>query len=141
MQREIAEAALVVASFLIFFTYHYWLLYLRGKGYALRREFHDYFSAGKVARSIFVEATATDEKEAILAVQQSRNAMTACSYLASISAVLATAGISIVFDDAKINRMRDLSVSVRLVPSHLGCKHAYHWCILCMNPLPQQYQL
>lgn len=48
--------------------------------------------AGKLARSIWAEACATDEKDAILGVQQARNAMTACTYLATISVALATAG-------------------------------------------------
>ncbi len=48
--------------------------------------------AGKLARSIWAEACATDEKDAILGVQQARNAMTACTYLATISVAMATAG-------------------------------------------------
>lgn len=48
--------------------------------------------AGKLARSVWAEACATDEKDAILGVQQARNAMSACTYLATISVALATAG-------------------------------------------------
>jgi len=48
--------------------------------------------AGKLARSIWAEACASDEKDAILGVQQARNAMTACTYLATISVAMATAG-------------------------------------------------
>lgn len=48
--------------------------------------------AGKLARSIWAETCATEEKDAILGVQQARNAMTACTYLATISVAMATAG-------------------------------------------------
>lgn len=36
--------------------------------------------------------------------------MTACTYLATISVVLATAGITIIFDESKIERMRQLAI-------------------------------
>jgi hypothetical protein len=62
-------------------------------------------------RSIWAETCARDEKEAILGVQQARNAMTACTYMATITAVLATAGITVILDPAKTDRMRELSVS------------------------------
>lgn len=60
-------------------------------------------------RSLWAEACATDEKDAILGVQQARNAMTACTYLATISVALATAGLTIIFDDSKIQRIRALA--------------------------------
>jgi hypothetical protein len=39
-------------------------------------------------------------------VQQARNAMTACTYLATISVALATAGITIIFDDNRMQRIQ-----------------------------------
>jgi len=46
----------------------------------------------QLGRSIFSETCASDSKDAILAVQQARNAMTASTYLATVSSLLATAG-------------------------------------------------
>jgi hypothetical protein len=46
----------------------------------------------QLGRSIFSETCASDPKDAILAVQQARNAMTASTYLATVSSLLATAG-------------------------------------------------
>jgi hypothetical protein len=77
----------------------------------VKQRYHDFFAAGKLARSIWAEACATDEKDAILGVQQARNAMTSCTYLATVSVVLATAGITILFDESKTRRIRQLSVS------------------------------
>ncbi|KAF8068411.1 hypothetical protein HT031_002100 [Scenedesmus sp. PABB004] len=107
--REIAELCLIVFSFAVFGGYHVWMFVLNGKGSRVRESYNDFFTAGKLARSIWAEACATDEKDAILGVQQARNAMTACSYLAIISVALATAGLTIIFDDAKIQRIRQLN--------------------------------
>jgi hypothetical protein len=46
----------------------------------------------KLGRVVFTESVCADPKDSILAVQQARNAMSASTYLASISSVLATAG-------------------------------------------------
>jgi hypothetical protein len=43
---------------------------------------------------------------ALQGVQQARNAMTACTYLATISVALATAGITIIFDDTRMQRIQ-----------------------------------
>ncbi|KAI8468401.1 MAG: hypothetical protein J3K34DRAFT_522957 [Monoraphidium minutum] len=65
---------------------------------------------GVIGRAIFTEAVAKDPKEAILAVQQARNAMTASTYLATISSVLATAGITILLDPTRTQQMHDLAM-------------------------------
>jgi hypothetical protein len=76
--------------------------------------------AGKLARSIWAETCATDEKDAILGVQQARNAMTACTYLATISVALATAGITIIFDENKMSRIEQLAVSAAHLPGNVS---------------------
>lgn len=155
------------------------VLLLRGCLAALqvKPKYHDFFTAGKLARSIWAEACATDEKvggcarvsrarastdtqvpacrrccamlvrrtpswacsrcaarggahvqrpacsacarqlHLYLACRrrcccwQARNAMTSCTYLATVSVVLATAGITILFDENKTARIRELAVS------------------------------
>lgn len=72
----------------------------------------DYFQAGKLARSIWAETCATDEKDAILGVQQARNAISASVLLATISLALASAGIPIMFDQAKMQQIEKLAVSL-----------------------------
>eukprot|EP00775_Hariotina_reticulata_P004562 gene4562-4816_t len=109
MRREQAEGIIVAFSIAVFVFYHVWLFFIRGKGYRVKQKYHDFFAAGKLARSIWAEACATDEKDAILGVQQARNAMTSCTYLATVSVALATAGITIIFDESKTQRIRQLS--------------------------------
>ncbi|WIA30626.1 hypothetical protein OEZ86_000704 [Tetradesmus obliquus] len=109
--RTTAELVIVIVSLGGFICYHVWLFGFRGRGYKVSAKYHDFFQAGKLARSIWAEACATDEKDAILGVQQARNAMTACTYLATISVALATAGITIIFDDTKIQRIQQLALN------------------------------
>lgn len=108
-QRAIVEGVIVVFSIGCFVGYHVWLLWFRGRGSRLRQNFHDFFNAGKVARATWAEACCAEEKEGILAVQTARNSMTACSYFAIVSGTLATFGVSILLDEAKMNRIHNLN--------------------------------
>ncbi|GBF89446.1 hypothetical protein Rsub_02018 [Raphidocelis subcapitata] len=108
------EGILMAVSFGIFGGYHLWLMVLRAQIARLRnkskRHVKDFFAAGKLGRSIFSETCASDPKEAILAVQQARNAMTASTYLATVSSLLATAGITILLDATKREQIGKLAM-------------------------------
>lgn len=109
------EAIVMVISLGIFGGYNLWLMVVRpriakwrlrpGKG-----RIHDYYAWGKLGRAIFSDTCCSDPKEAILAVQQARNAMTASTYLATVSSILATAGITILLEPSKTQRIKDLAL-------------------------------
>jgi hypothetical protein len=48
--RAAVEAVLIVVSLGTYAIYHVWLLWVRGKGHKVSPEFHDFFTAGKLAR-------------------------------------------------------------------------------------------
>lgn len=112
--REGLEALIIVFSLGVFLGYHMWLILLRGRGYDAHNgdRFHDFFTAGKAARSVWAEACTAEEKEAIVAVQTLRNALMGCTYMATVSAVLATAGITIMLDPSKTDRIAAIAVGM-----------------------------
>jgi len=62
--------------------------------------------------------------------------MTSCTYLATVSVVLATAGITILFDESKTKRIRQLSVSFYGCKQQLSLLAALQicWWMLCLSP-------
>ncbi len=80
-----------------------------------------FFAAGKLARSVWAQATSHQEAEAILAVQTARNAISAATWIAGVAAVLATAGLTIILDQGKTDRIAQLAVRGWCVRSADGC--------------------
>lgn len=107
------ESGILAVSLFIYCGYNLWLMFLRKRVQKLlfgKADCKDFFAAGKLARCIFSASCASDAKDAILAVQQARNAMTASTYLATVSSVLATAGITILLDPSKTQRIQQLAI-------------------------------
>ncbi|KAI8469753.1 MAG: hypothetical protein J3K34DRAFT_422718 [Monoraphidium minutum] len=114
MNKAGMEGIIMAIALGYFFGYHAWLMVIRPRIAKYRRpkksRVHDFYAWGKLGRSIFSDTCCADSKDAILAVQQARNAMTASTYLATVSSILATAGITILLEPSKTQRMSDLAM-------------------------------